>query len=154
MMAFTLASWWGLLIVDGIKTVENRAFRARPGRYLVHCSCSLSPDGYLQAVRWIRSRPGLEGVQVPSYAACARAAGMVVGSVQVDGWTRETADPWWDGVRYGWELRTPKRIDPVPAKGMLGLWRASDALMEELRRARARWLEAGRGMARAEGVRV
>lgn len=138
MRAFTVAPWWGLLIVSGQKTIENRSFRVKEGRYLVHCSSCCSPSGYLEAVRWVMNRPQLSGVKMPSFQECRDAAGCVVGAVVVSGWTRFTGDPWWNRTRYGWELRSAERLEtPVRARGKLGVWQLPVSALDG-----ARWIGA------------
>lgn len=139
MQAFTVAPVWGLLIMQGVKIVENRSFRARPGAYLVHCSVGMSYEQYMSAADWIRTKVGPE-VIVPRFEECQRVAGKVIGSIRVTGASETHASPWWDGARIAWELREPRPCRPVDARGFLGIWRATPELMERVKAARRDWL--------------
>lgn len=145
--AFTVKPFWALLIMAGRKDVENRTFRAPPGRYLVHASRGYSYAEHRACLDWIgeRMRPDF----APTWEACAAAAGKILGGVEVAECVTVCLSPWWDGERVAWVLREPRQIEPVEVTGALGLWKVGDATRERVREARARWLERNGGAERA-----
>lgn len=142
--AFTVKPFWALLIMADIKDVENRTFRAPPGRYLVHASRSYSWAEHRECHALVAERFGVVS-WMPTWEECAGIAGKIVGGVEVSAAVTRSLSPWWDGERVAWELREPRRIVPVEAVGRLGLWKVDDWTMEQVRTARAEWLRGAAG---------
>ena len=72
-------------------------------------------------------------------------ASAIVGVVRYGGTVTESPSPWFFGP-IGWTIPEAVAIDPVPCRGMQGLWRVSEGVAEEVRRA----FKAAREAERAE----
>lgn len=139
MWAFTVKPIWGLLIVRGIKDVENRSFRAMTGNKLVHCGACFSIEEYMSAVDWIGRHVGPD-VEVPKFGECMEARGSIIGCVELESALTVSDSRWWDGSRVAWRLVKPRACEPVRASGKLGLWRADAETVARCREARREWI--------------
>lgn len=128
--AFTVKAHWGLLIRSGIKTCENRTFRAPPGFYLVHASSSLSFSEWCYGVQWVHERFG-SSCPFPAFDVCRLWCGQVLCGVKVVAACTESNDRWYLAGKVAWELDSPVLCERgVFARGNLGAWPVSDALLQ------------------------
>jgi len=149
MRVITVRQPWAWAIVHGGKDVENRTrniMGSYRGPVAIHAGVALA----------------MEGFKDPTYQAARNAAGPVVRQVGLNrgsivgvvdlvdvhvpdafhgghpfcwpgGWvTGNMCSPWaMDGHRH-LELANPRAIDPIPAKGKLGLWRPDAELLAQI----------------------
>lgn len=127
MKALTLWRPWPVLIVRGIKRIENRKWspgaRLMVGEYFaIHAGKTWDPDCCALA-----EARGVDMIEY-WYENCDSA---IVGVAQYGGVVTQSEDPWFFGP-FGWLLANPiKLASPVPCKGAQGLW----ALPPEVERA-------------------
>lgn len=140
--AFTVKPFWALLIMSGAKDVENRSWRCRPGRYMVHASRSMSYAEHREAAEWVRTH--VPGAEVPTLEACMTVAGKILGSVAVEGAYTQSKSAWWDGEGVAWALEEPRRYEPVAAVGRLGMWAVDRETVAMCIEGRARIVAAGK----------
>lgn len=134
--AFTVRPHWGLLIRAGLKTCENRSFRAPPGFYLVHASASLGFYEWGLASRWVAEHFGFGKVDFPSYDECLSWRGQVMCGVWVVSACTVSSDPWHIDGKVAWELESPvKCARGVHTRGFLGCWPVGDELCAAYREA-------------------
>lgn len=130
---------WAGLLVAGIKTVENRTWmREAQGQIAI---CASEKPEHKDVFREVKHKLNKLGIPYP--AELCGINGVCVGVVEHVGtawlkdgkpWTdvpknkglmRLSPDAlrvWWDDEQYGWVMRTPKIIEPVPVKGQLGIY--------------------------------
>lgn len=134
--AISVRQPWAWAIIYGGKTVENRVKRAitlggmDKQRYLaIYASTGMTRDEYEGARDFMASL----GVQCPRPDDLVR--GAIIGSVQVDGTTKDSDSPWFFGP-LALLLSHAQPHDPIPCSGQLGsfLWgeRRVDAVREPL----------------------
>lgn len=116
--ALTIWRPWAGLIAAGVKPIENRDWpppKSLVGEYLaIHAGKKWDGDG----ATWAWALMDRLGLHVP--AARANAEG-IVAVARVTGAVTTSDSPWFVGD-YGWTLAEVVAIDPVPCKGMQGLW--------------------------------
>lgn len=124
--ALTVRRPWSSLIAAGWKTVENRVWeRDYRGPLLIHAG-----HGWEPTARWHAQDLVLAGDD--SWQPDRHPHG-IVAVVDLTGVCSDTpcgCGPWaMDGYHH-WQLANARRLnEPVPAKGLLGLWRpAPDVL--------------------------
>lgn len=131
MKAISIRQPWAGLIVAGQKTIENRSWNTSyRGEIAIHAS-RLDADALL----WCESN----GIVLPPLAYFERAiigiadlAAVVIADDRrnlyftlPDDAQRLRIRPnlfWYNWSDFGWVLQSPRIIDPIPAKGRLGLW--------------------------------
>lgn len=125
------APWWWFILHAG-KDIENRDWATNlRGRVYIHASKSFNKgeatDDYLFAWRQLAS--DCNPIGLPSMRDFG---GHIVGSVEITGCTRASTSKWFFGP-YGLTLRDPVVFaDPVPCKGMLGLFKPDPAVVGAL----------------------
>ncbi len=119
MKALSIRQPWAWLIVHGYKDVENRTWATSyRGPLLVHAGLALDP-GYDRAAALARDL----GIDLPAAADLPR--GAIVGRVDVVGCVRWHPSRWFEGP-YAFVLANAAAIDPIPMRGMLGLFNVPD----------------------------
>lgn len=150
--ALTVRQPWPVAILWGGKDVENRPRRTNyRGRLWIHAGMH-HPDwaDYLE----VRALSGLvfgwTDTRRTSAATLKRvqrlkehtgALGVILGSVEVvgchgdeTGEGGESCSPWARHSQHHWMLATPQPLaEPVPCRGMLGLWRLPDEVEKAVR---------------------
>ena len=171
--AFTCTGPYAVLIMLGIKRVENRSVRPEPrrGRCAVGCSKSFCKEEFGAFVHWAsRALSEEDFARVPSWADVKDWPGRIVGACDYAARGRddlvlasETARPanapgrgrtrpgasltWDEGCPYWWDLSEVVRFDrPIPCRGNVGMWPLPPALAIEVARADALARAAGAGI--------
>lgn len=157
--AFTCTGPYAILIMLGIKRVENRSALPEPrrGRCAVSCSKSFCKEEFGAFVHWAsRALPEEDFEQIPSWADVKDWPGKIVGTCDYVargrnelvleaeaarsakgagcGQTRPRASLLWDeGYPYWWDLSEVVRFDlPIPCRGNVGMWPLPSALAAEV----------------------
>lgn len=142
--AFTCTGPYAILIMLGIKRVENRAAlpSSREGRCAVSCSKSFNAAEYGEFVRWAsRALPPNDFARLPSWGDVKDWPGRIIGccdySVRgrndlVLGATGQEQQ-WDEGFDYFWDLSEVVCFDlPISCRGSLGFWQMSTELAEQV----------------------
>lgn len=144
--AFTCTGPYAILILLGIKRVENRSAMPAParGRCAVSCSKSFCAAEFGAFVHWAsRALPPEAFARIPSWGEVKDWPGRIVGacdyaargrddlvlepetaSAADGGRTRQFASlPWDEGYAYWWDLSEAVRFGrPIPCRGNVGMW--------------------------------
>lgn len=143
MRGLTLRQPWATLIAHHGKRIENRQWTTRyRGPLLIHAGLGFDAD----AAGWARGRPDLPyphsapPTGYPAGSVVAVATLTDIHSCPVEGEAHPcpvAANPWAQShARYHWILTEVRALaEPVPARGALGLWRPSPALVATVRAA-------------------
>jgi ASCH domain len=122
--ALTVKQPWAWLIMAGLKDVENRA---RPTKYRgkIAIHVSLKPSEAWSE----RSAIGIAHLDCADREVAELVlgenthAGHVIGTVELVDCVQDHDSPWAFADHWHWVLRNPfPFIEPIPAKGRLGLW--------------------------------
>ncbi len=158
--AFTCTGPYAVLIMLGIKRVENRSMLPEPsrGRCAVSCSKSFCKEEFGAFVHWASRALAAEDFElIPSWADVKDWPGKIVGAcdyvargrndlvLEADmarssnvhrGRTRQGASlPWDEGYPYWWDLSEVVRFDrPIPCRGNVGMWSLPPMLAAEVAR--------------------
>ena len=162
--AFTCTGPYAILILLGIKRVENRSAMPVPaaGRCAISCSKSFAKEEYGEFVRWaslnlppddfalipawdeVRDWPG-KIIGACTYAARGRNDLALEGELRASGTLAPTA--WDEGYDYWWDLSEVVAFDrPIPCRGNVGIWQLPPALAAQV--------TAADRLARAVGARI
>jgi len=140
--AFTCTGPYAVLIMLGIKRVENRGAMPVPsrGRCAVSCSKSFRAAEYGEFLRWASRTLGDEDfARVPSWADVRGWPGKLIGccdyaarteSAPYQGTPREA---WDEGYGCWWNLSNVVCFDrPIPCCGNVGMWQMPSALATQV----------------------
>lgn len=145
-VAFTCTGPYAILIMLGLKRVENRSQMPEPrrGRCAVSCSKSFCKEEFGAFVHWAAQALSEEAfARIPSWADVRDWPGRIVGTCDYAARGRNDlvleADagrapkgaslPWDEGYPYWWDLSAVVRFDvPIPCRGNVGMWRLPPAL--------------------------
>ena len=137
--AFTCTGPYAILILLGIKRVENRNAMPVPakGRCAVSCSKSFCKEEFGEFVRWAAANlPGEDFERLPSWGDVKDWPGKVVGCCDYEAGTArpESAPYQWDeGYPYWWGLSEVVAFDrPIPCRGNVGMWQMPPALAAQV----------------------
>ncbi len=135
--AFTCTGPYAVLIMMGVKRVENRSVRPVPekGRCAVGCSKSFSREEFGEFVRWAsRALPADDFVRLPAWSDVMDWSGKIVGACDYS--CREGAgadEAWNEGYPYWWDLSNVVTFDlPVPCRGNVGMWQMPSSLARQV----------------------
>ena len=147
--AFTCTGPYAVLIMLGIKRVENRSAMPEPakGRCAVGCSKSFCREEYGNFIQWAsRALPPEDFDLIPSWSDVADWPGRIVGACDYE--ADERADGAWnEGYPYWWHLSNVTCFDaPLPCRGNVGMWQMPSALAAQV--------TAADSLARAVGEKV
>lgn len=132
--AFTCTGPYAILIMLGLKRVENRADRPVPekGRCAVSCSKSFTKEEYGNFVQWAsRTLSPDDFALVPSWNEVRDWPGKIVGCCDYSVRGRndlvlssdEHVPQWDEGLDFFWDLSAVVCFDlPIPCRGNLGMW--------------------------------
>ena len=135
--AFTCTGPYAVLIMLGIKRVENRSMSPNPvkGRCAVGCSKSFCKEEYGNFVQWAaRALPPEDFKLIPAWSDVEDWPGRIVGVCDYVTRMRETPPTpqtilWDDGYAYWWDLSEVVCFDePIPCRGNVGMWQMSQTL--------------------------
>ena len=148
--AFTCTGPYAILIMLGIKRVENRNMMPCPakGRCAVGCSKSFCKEEFGAFVQWASQALPLEDFRVlPSWSDVEEWPGMIVGACDYVGGTDASDGRWNEGYPYWWSLSNVVSFErPIPCRGNVGMWQMPTALSAAVSAADA--------LGRAEGEKV
>ena len=134
--AFTCTGAYAILIMLGIKRVENRSMCPSPvkGRCAVSCSKSFCKEEFGNFVQWAsRALPADQFAMIPAWSDVADWPGKIVGCVDYS--CRESAadELWNEGYRYWWDLSEVVSFDqPITCRGNTGMWDLPQALVDRV----------------------
>lgn len=148
--AITLWRPWGECIIKGPKDIENRPWEPPPwliGKFVaIHAGLKYDKEAAVDMVKqklWTPPSPAvclhsvIKGV-VRVIGFISYLGGMTLMGDDVGAMSGENAppdpfdSPWFSG-HYGWLLSDFVAFpEPVPAKGMLGLWKVKDELRDKV----------------------
>ena len=143
--AFTCTGPYAVLIMLGIKRVENRGMMPSPakGRCAVSCSKKFCKEEYGNFVQWAsRALPPEAFERIPAWSDVKDWPGKVVGCC--DYAARAAREPyrgtprevWDEGYPYRWDLEEVVCFDnPIPCRGNVGMWQMSEDLAAHVTRA-------------------
>ena len=147
--AFTCTGPYAVLIMLGIKRVENRSAMPEPakGRCAVGCSKSFCREEYGNFIQWAsRALPPEDFDLIPSWSDVADWPGKIVGACDYEAGEREDG-AWNEGCPYWWHLSNVTCFDaPLPCRGNVGMWQMPSALAAQV--------TAADSLARAVGEKV
>ena len=152
--AFTCTGTYAVLIMLGIKRVENRSAMPVPakGRCAVGCSKSFCKEEYGNFLQWAaHALPEEEFERIPAWGDVKEWPGKIVGAcdyevrgrndLRLEGGDERRQRPtnaarsviapyqWDEGYAYGWDLSQVACFDqPIPCRGNVGMWQMSDTL--------------------------
>ena len=141
--AFTCTGPYVLLIMLGIKRVENRSMAPEPrkGRCAISCSKSFCKEEYGNFVQWAsQTLPEGDFDLIPSWLDVKDWPGKIVGACDYSTRNRDDlvleAEPrsgaaisWDEGYQYWWDLSEVVCFDlPIPCRGNVGMWRLPEDL--------------------------
>ena len=125
--AFTCTGPCAVLIMLGIKRVENRNARPEPekGRCAVGCSKSFCKEEFGEFVRWAaRMLPEADFERIPSWSDVKDWPGKIVGACDyVCRGRLQKSESWDEGYPYWWDLSEVVCFDsPISCRGNVGMW--------------------------------
>ena len=148
--AFTCTGPYAILIMLGIKRVENRNMMPSPasGRCAVGCSKSFCKEEFGAFVQWASQALPLEDFRVlPSWSDVEEWPGRIVGACDYVGGTDAGGGRWNEGYPYWWSLSNVVSFErPIPCRGNVGMWQMPTALSAAV--------SAADVLGRAEGEKV
>ena len=155
--AFTCTGPYAILILLGLKRVENRSAMPVPakGRCAISCSKSFCKEEYGEFVRWAsRALKPEEFERLPSWGDVKDWPGKVVGCCDYEAALSAPAAEssggtamWDEGYEYWWELSEVVAFDrPIPCRGNVRMWQLPAALAAQV--------TAADRLARAVGERI
>ena len=154
--AFTCTGPYAVLIMLGIKRVENRSVMPEPakGRCAVGCSKSFCREEYGNFIQWAsRALPPEDFDLIPSWSDVADWPGRIVGACdyEADG---NAGDAWNEGYPFWWHLSNITCFDnPIPCRGNVGMWQMPSALAAQVTAADALARSVGEKVASADDAR-
>lgn len=139
MKAITIRQPWASLIALGAKRIETRSWATNyRGPIAIHASAKFHPSDHMIAMTTPEMSPWLSLVGVGNLplgeviatatlvecvpTATGWMADILIGRKDFHGTEHELVFGDFGDFRYGWLLKDVTPIDPVPAKGRLGLW--------------------------------
>ena len=132
MRALTIWQPWGDGIVQGWKPLENRDWpppKSAVGEWIaIHAGKHLDVEG----------EPGFRemlaeahpDVKPPAFRSLP--LGAIIGVAHLVGCVEDSDSPWFVGD-FGWLFSEAVAVEPLPCKGMQGLWTVPEDLVPELR---------------------
>ncbi len=152
---FTCTGAYALLIMLGIKRVENRSMLPNPprGKCAISCSKSFCLAEYQAFLRWASDAldPAIF-LRLPSWDALKIWRGKIIGVCDYAAYTRTEYSRmrgverycvdgvrrlvWDEGYKYWWALSNIVFLDnPIPCCGDVGMWKLPADLSEIINRA-------------------
>ena len=151
--AFTCTGPYAVLIMLGIKRVENRNVMPVPekGHCAVSCSKSFCKEEFGRFVQWASVSLAAEDFErLPSWGDVKDWPGKIVGCCDYEAGT-DAAKEWNEGCPYWWKLSEIVSFDtPIPCRGNVGMWQMSTALAAQVTAADLQERSIGEVIATAE----
>ena len=135
--AFTCTGPYAILVMLGIKRVENRNVMPMPekGRCAVGCSKSFCKEEFGRFVQWASANLAAEDFErLPSWGDVKDWPGKIVGACDYAARTQpEPGEPWNEGYPYWWNLSDVVSFDcPISCRGNVGMWKLPPSLSEQV----------------------
>ena len=145
--AFTCTGPYAILIMLGIKRVENRNVLPMPskGRCAISCSKSFTKEEYGEFVRWAAlNLPSDEFETIPAWNEVKDWPGKIVGTCDYSSRSRNDlvlnngGEPngkitWDEGYGYWWGLSEVVCFErPIPCRGNVGMWQMPPMLATQV----------------------
>src|SRR5574344_705037 len=135
MKALSVKQPWALLIVNGVKDIENRTRKTNyRGRILIHASGK--PDKIELEMSGQATVQEMQMFSVLNKVEENELFGCVIGSVEIVDCVKNNPSVWAEKNVWNWVLTNPvlfkKPIRNI--KGKLGLWEASDEILHKVKR--------------------
>ncbi len=125
--AFTCVGPYLILIILGLKKVENRIQMPTPksGRCGISCSKSFCEAEYNAFVKWAgENLPAKVVAKIPSWQIASGWPGNIVATCDYSARVAVTGEPWYEGYPVSWDLLNVRMLDQlVPCRGKMGMWR-------------------------------
>lgn len=154
--AFTCTGPYAVLIMLGIKRVENRSMMPEPakGRCAVGCSKSFCREEFGNFVQWAaRALSEEDFARIPPWSDVADWPGKIVGACDYEANDRGDG-AWNEGYPFWWHLSNVACFDsPIPCRGNVGMWQMPSALAAQVTAADALAQSIGEKVASAEDAR-
>ena len=154
--AFTCTGPHAVLIMLGIKRVENRNMMPEPakGRCAVGCSKSFCREEFGNFVQWAaRTLSDEDFARIPSWSDVADWPGKIVGACDYEANERGYG-AWNEGYPFWWHLSNVACFDsPIPCRGNVGMWQMPSALAAQVTTADSLAQSIGEKIASAEDAR-
>lgn len=136
--AFTCTGAYAILIMTGLKRVENRSAFPTPdrGRCAVSVSKKFCLGEYDNLMSWLKDKVSNEVyAAMPSWDAVSNWPGRIVGTI--DYWVKKPFEctakdlaercMWQEGYPFWWNLANPLIFnEPLPCRGYVGFWKLPD----------------------------
>ena len=153
--AFTCTGPYAVLIMLGIKRVENRNVMPVPekGRCAISCSKSFCKEEFGRFVQWASANLSADDFErLPSWGDVKDWPGKIVGACDYAARTQtEPGEPWNEGYSYWWDLSEVVSFDhPIPCRGNVGMWQMPPALAAQVTAADLQERSIGEVIATAE----
>lgn len=126
--AFTCTGPYAILIMLGIKRVENRCALPVPskGRCAISCNKTFSKEEYGNFVqRASRELSAEEFEMIPSWSEVKDWPGKIIGCCNYEAveFNDDCGRRWDEGYKYWWKLSETVCFDvPIPCRGNVGMW--------------------------------
>lgn len=124
--AFTCTGSYAILILCGIKRVENCSVWPSPseGRAAISCSKSFCKEEYGQFIAWASAHlPTEEFEKIPAWREVRDWPGKIIGVCDYKARRRAQAELWDEGYDCWWDLSNVVRLpEPIPCRGNVGMW--------------------------------
>ena len=134
--AFTCTGPYTILILAGIKRVENRSVLPLPseGRVAISCSKSFCKEEYGRFIAWASVNLQPEDFEkLPSWREVEDWPGKIVGVCDYKARERNGNELWDEGYRYWWDLSDVVRLpEPIPCRGNVGMWQMPPELADKV----------------------
>ena len=142
--AFTCSGAYAVLIMSGLKRVENRSAMPVPakGRCAMSVSKKFCRAEYDNLIAWLAANCGAAVKErVLSWDEVKSWPGSIVCTMDyeaMDALPRDAAlahecRVWNEGYRYWWLLSNIRRLrTPIPCRGNVGMWRLDDVLARQI----------------------
>ncbi|MGN0847258.1 MAG: JAB domain-containing protein [Kiritimatiellia bacterium] len=163
--AFTCTGPYAILIMLGVKRVENRSQMpvSGRGRCAVSCSKSFCAAEFGAFVQWAAcALPPDDFERIPSWADVKEWPGRIVGVVDYEASADRPfelssagglAIDWNEGYPYWWRLSNVVCLDvPIPCRGNVGMWELPQDLQVRVSNADALARTVGQRVATARGA--
>lgn len=125
MKTLTVKQPWAILIVQGIKPIENRTWRTNfRGRVLIHASANSIPIRNPNSVFTSKQWDSLSECEKAIVISGKSPVSAIIGSVEIVDCVQNHPSVWAEQGVYNWVLANPIMFDkPIEAvKGKLSLW--------------------------------
>ena len=134
--AFTCTGPYAILILAGIKRVENRSALPSPSerRAAISCSKLFCKEEYGRFIAWASvNLPPEDFEKLPSWREVKDWPGKIVGVCDYKARERNGNELWDEGYRYWWDLSDVVRLpEPIPCRGNVGMWQMPPELADKV----------------------